>query len=104
MPERPTFPVCVYHEISSERDSAMSVDTKVVHARVQIDCWDTTRIAVRDLNEQVRLCFQRWRGTVAGVVVQDTFIDSQDDYAPELVDGVLLHRRSTDLMIHYLES
>lgn len=104
MPERPTYPAVVYHEVSSTRDSAMGSDPKLVHARYQLDAWDTTRIGARDLNEQLRLAFQRWRGTVGGVVIQDTFIDSQDDFPPELVDGVLLHRRSSDIMVHYLET
>jgi hypothetical protein len=103
LPEKPTLDAVVYHEIAAPREAAMGADPGLVHARYQFDSWSTTRLGARDLAEQVRLCFERWRGTVGAVVVQDTFIDNEQDVAPELVDGVLLHRKISDFIIHYRE-
>ena len=103
MQQDPAYPSCTYSQVSAPREALMGADPGIVHARYQVDCWDTTRIGARDLAKQVRACFQRWRGTVGGVVIFDTFIDDERDLPADLVSNVALHRRMVDLLIHYAE-
>lgn len=103
MPQDPVYPNCTFKLISAPRETAMGVDPGVVNARFQVDCWDTTRTGARDLARQVRACFQRWRGTVGGVVIFDTFIDNEQDLDTDLVSNVAIHHRMVDLLIHYAE-
>ena len=91
MPQNVEMPALSYQRISAERPSAMGVDTGLVRARFQFDCWsgvhrdDTegTFDESRAVFEQVRLALQRWR-TTSGTIVQDTFIvGDQDLYETE---------------------
>lgn len=99
----PPYPFCLYRQISAPREHAMGSEPGIVHGRYQIDCYALTRTEAQDLAAAVRACFSRWRGATAGVVVQDTFIDNEQDTGAELVNSIAVHRRITDLIIHYAE-
>lgn len=69
--------------ISMERIHVMGRDS-LGRARIQIDSWGPTRETAENVNAQVVPAFNRWGGTVAGVVVKDTItlsegIDVQPD-------------------------
>ena len=90
----------VYFPISGERISAMGVDTGLVRERFQFDGWSRTYDGANAVREQLRLALQRWRGTVATVVIQDTFILSRHYRFDPVAE---LHGAGHDAMINYEE-
>ena len=86
MPQNVEMPAVSYRRVSAERISAMGVDTGLVRARFQVDCWSGehddgtvgTFDEARAVAKQVRLALQRWRNT-SGTVVQDTFMIGDQD-------------------------
>lgn len=78
-PEAAILPLVVYQRIGTDRISAMGSDTGLALAEMQVTSWATTPKAARDVKEQVRGALQRWRGTVAGVEVQDSYLDLELD-------------------------
>lgn len=103
LPQNPIYPAMTYSGISGIRETLMGSDPGVVTARYQFSVWDSTYKGVRDLAEQLRLAFERWRGTVGSVVILDTFIDEIMDMPPELVNDVLVRQRVCDFKINYRE-
>jgi len=104
MPQDPTYPTIVYTRISAQRVSAMGSDANLVHSRFQLDAWSNVAKDARDVTEQVRQALERWRGTSGSTVIQDSFIDNQQDSPPELVSNVALYRTITEVMIHHTDS
>jgi hypothetical protein len=104
MPQGPSYPSVVYTRISAQRESAMGSDANLVHSRFQLDAWALLAKDARDVTEQLRLALERWRGTSGTTVIQDSFIDNQQDSAPELVSNVPLYRTITEVMIHHTDS
>ena len=90
----------VYFPVSGERISAMGSDTGLVRERFQFDGWSRTYDGANAIREQLRLALQRWRGTVATVVIQDTFIVGRH-YRFDAVAA--LHGAGHDAMINYEE-
>ena len=86
MPQEVEMPAVSYRRVSAERISAMGVDTGLVRARFQVDCWSGehsdgtvgTFDEAKAVAKQVRLALQRWRNT-SGTVVQDTFMKGEQD-------------------------
>jgi hypothetical protein len=103
LPETPTYPAVTYWITGAPRETAMGSDPGIVHARVQVDAWGLTFAVARNVGEQVRAALQRWRGTLDGTEVLDSFIEDARDQEPELINGVLVRNRQTDLTIHYRE-
>ena len=103
MPQDPAYPSVTYTCISAPREIAMGADPGIVEARYQFSAWGLTYKDVRDLAEQLRLAFERWRGTVGGVTVLDSFVDGVNDLPPELVNDVTVRQRATDFKIIYRE-
>ena len=97
------YPAVTYFVVSAPRETAMGSDPGIVHARMQVECWALKYLDAVNVAEQVRLALQRYRGTVAGTVILDTFIDDMRDFEPELVNGVIVRRREIELMVHYRE-
>jgi len=79
LPQNPTYPACTYNRISSEHIRAMGADPGLARVRIQIDCWETQYSLVKVLQRQVRLAFERWSGTHAGVTVDDSLIETTFD-------------------------
>ena len=78
LPQNPTYPAITYTRVTTERASAMGVDTGVVEAEFRIVCFDETYAEVKAVALQVLDALQRFRGTVDSVVIQDVFIINQD--------------------------
>ena len=74
LPQDPTYPAVIYQQITGSRESAMGSDVGLVEATVQIDSYATTYAGARVLAEAVRVALQRFRGTVASVVISDVFV------------------------------
>ena len=103
LPQNPVYPAVTYSCISAPRETLMGSDPGLVEARYQFSAWDLTYKGARDLAEQLRLAFERWRGTVGSVVVMDTFVEDITDMPPELVNDLIVRQRACDFKIHYRE-
>src|SRR5262245_42213214 len=82
-PEAVPMPLVVYQRISSYRWSAMKVDTGVARARMQVTAWATQATTAKSVKEQVRKALERWSGTVAGMVILDSYIADERDLFEE---------------------
>jgi hypothetical protein len=69
-----TLPFVVYREVSAERISAMGVDTGMVRPRYQVSVFASSWSSARAVAVQVRLALQRFRGTSAGVTIEEIFM------------------------------
>jgi hypothetical protein len=103
LPQDPAYPAVSWFKVSAPRESAMGSDPGLVHARFQVSSWGLTLLNTRDTAEQVRLALQRYRGTLAGTVIQDIFIENEDEIPAELVNGVLVFQIASDFVVHYIE-
>jgi hypothetical protein len=104
LPQNPTYPAVTYDRISAERQSAMGSDSGLVSGRWQVSSWGKTYTDARDIAEQVRKALQRYRGTSSGTVIQDIFIESENDLPPELVDGEAVFQIASDFIVWFVES
>ena len=100
MPEGWSAPAIRYHLISDVRDSAMGDDTGLCRARVQFDCVATTYLVAATLRDAVRARWQRFRGTVSSIEIEDAFIENQQSGFDE-PSGY--HVCTVDVMVHYKE-
>lgn len=101
LPQNPVYPAVTYQVISAERTSAMGADTGLRQTRIQVSSWAPKYADVKAVKEQVRAALQRWRGTVLGVVVQDTFIENESDFFdPEIP----MYHSPIDVMIWHVEA
>lgn len=103
MTQDTAYPAITYQFVSGQRETAMGVDPGVVSTRLVVDSWVDTYAAARDVKEQVRACLQRFRGTLDSTVILDIFIEDDRDEPAELVNGVLVRRRSTEFTVWYRE-
>lgn len=103
LPQKPTYPAVTYTQVSAPREQAMGSDPGIVQARVQLSAWGSSAQSARDVAEQLRAAFERWRGTVGGVVVLDTLDWSTLDAPPELVAGVIVRQRICECRVIYRE-
>ena len=103
LPQNSAYPAVTYSCVSSQRETAMGVDPGIVSARYQFSAWASSYQEARDLAEQLRLTYQRWRDKLGAVDILDTFIEDMDDLPPELVNDVVVHHRFTDFRIIYRE-
>ena len=103
LPQNVTYPAVSYSKVSVERVRAMGADPGLALARFQVSCWATTYAAVRDVGEQVRAALQRWRGTVEGVVIQESFFENEVDlFEPAVGEPTrgIYHRALDFTVIH----
>jgi len=105
LPQNPILPSETYQVISAPREHAMGIDPGTVHARVQVDIYDSTYLGTVSGGKRVRDALSRWSGTATGVTVHDVFIDNERDaFVEQLVGGDrTAWRRSLDFIIHYEE-
>ena len=83
LPQETALPAISFSRASTVRTTAMDADPGLVRARIQVSCWDDDYSDTRDIADQVRSALQRFRGTAASIVVQDTFLESEiDTYDP----------------------
>lgn len=99
------YPFVTYQRISTPRFHAMGVDATTAGARFQLNVYartenNTAYGGAKTVAAQVRAAMRRWKGTVAGVVVQDTMLENEMDLeAPD--DRV--HGVAIDIMIWHSE-
>lgn len=101
LPENVTLPAATYQRISGIRESAMGSDTGVARARIQLSAYDRQYSGANAVKEELRMAFQRYRGTVLGVEIMDIFLENDMDLYEDDVD---MHHLVVDLEVIYRES
>ena len=81
----------------------MGSDLSTASPRFQVSCWAETYLACKNVAEQVRLALQRWRGTVDGVVIQDSFLEGDTDLFEDESDLSGTFQVALDFVIHHRE-
>lgn len=105
LPQDPILPAETYQVVSAVREHAMVSDPGDVHARVQIDIYDSTYLGTVTGGKWVREALSRWGGTATGVVVQQCFLDNEIDAYEQTLEGAdrTVWRRTLDFTVHYRE-
>lgn len=103
LPETPSYPALTYDIVNTDRESAMGVDAGIAAARLQVMVYASKYKDARDVKEQVRGALQRYRGTLAGTEVMDTFVEDDRDEPPDLINGVIVRTRAIEFTLHYRE-
>src|SRR6188508_3257965 len=98
-PQNTAMPYVTYQIVSGERHHVMSRDT-LGRPRIQFDSYGTTRASAEDVNTQVVAAFNRWKGTVASVVVKDSVVES-DGIDQQSDDITLIPRVTSEVFITY---
>jgi hypothetical protein len=103
LPETPTYPALTYEITNTDRESAMGSDPGIAHGRLSIMTYGTTYKSARDVKEQVRSALQRYRATLDGTQIMDTFVEDDRDEPPDLINGVIVRTRVVEFTVHYRE-
>ena len=93
LPQKPTYPCIAYRRQDFNPVSLLGADTTVADTRMDIACFAITYDAMINLSDEIRQCWQRFKGTSDSVVIRDTFIvDISNDYQPdlELYEGTVI--------------
>ncbi len=102
LPASPTFPAMTFQRLKTTREHAMGSEPSIAHPEFQLSAFDTTRAGAQTLAEAIRKDFSRWRGTVLGVVIQDTLLEDQLDGPFDSVNSS--HEVQVDAVIHHQET
>lgn len=105
LPQGVAYPAVTYARIGVARPTAMGQDLGLQSpVRVQLTAWALDYRSAALVAEQLVACWQRFRGTVAGVEILDCFIDNELDLEdPEAVaaDGTQgVYQLPVDLLLH----
>lgn len=101
LPQNPTYPAVVYSFVSGAPVSAMGADVGFTRKRTRVAAWSKTYLEMTQLADAIRQCLERWRGTVNGVVIQDTYVDNA---SLDLYDDISrVYYRPLDFMIVHQE-
>ena len=84
-PQAPLLPYVVFRDVAVVRRHAMGTDAGVLETPVRFTVRANTLDGARLVDTQLRECFARFKGTVAGVIIQDVLIeDTVPDFNPDL--------------------
>lgn len=97
VPDKATLPVIRFFRLSTERPSAMGSDLGLAGASFQIDCWASTQAGMIALRDAVRQAMQRWRDAGGTPVIQDAFIEQEQDHGFEI--DLQAYRGSVDVLV-----
>ena len=100
LPQNPVLPAVVLTRISTDRRECMGASSGVVQARFQLSTKAETVAAGEAVRVQLRAALNRWRGTSAGVVVQDVFLENELELWDE---AALVHDLTLDVLAFYEE-
>lgn len=79
LPQKPVYPAVTYLTVSAVRESAMGSDPGVARRRFSVIAWGATFTSASDVAEQVRAALQRYRGTLDGTEILDSYIELTRD-------------------------
>lgn len=103
LPQSASVPAVVFQRISGVRAHAQDDGGPAgfSEARFQFTCWDDDPDGAKDLGEAVRLAFDGFKGTVAGIRIDRASIANDfDDKDPDSGS----YRRIVDVMFSHAES
>ncbi len=106
LPQDPTLPAETFQVISAQREHLMGGDPGEVHARVQVDIYDSTYAGTASGAKWVMESIDRFCGTASGVQVFDIFFDNEREAFVDKLEGAdrRVWRRILDFQMHYKES
>jgi len=108
LPQRATLPAIVMNQLFTTHDHQLSDLTGLAHARVQCECYASTRLVANSILEAIRSCgIITQKGTTNGVDVRGVRIEDGMSYRDDAAtDGSDEQRYVSvvDLVIDYLET
>lgn len=104
MPQNPTYPAVTYMLVAAPRETAMGADPGIVYAHLQFSAWSLDYLEATQVAEQLRVAFQRWRGTVGDVEILDTLDWMAHDAPPEFLNNVVIRQRICEARVIYREA
>lgn len=96
-------PFVVYQRISSRREYAMGPAPTLAAPRFQFTAYASTKLGAIALGVQVLAAFNRWRGTLQGVTVQDCRCEDERDRTEMLDTETQLRVKEFDFIINHTE-
>lgn len=91
-------PVCAFQRITSERFKNSVADADVRSALFQVGGWSDVYETANAIRTAARNSLDRWKGTVAGVVIQASFIEDEQDLYDEPAE---LHHHVVEVAVWY---
>jgi hypothetical protein len=101
IPQEATLPAVAYQRVSTRRVKAHAAPTGLARVRVQVTCVASSYSAVKALATAVRKAMEGVMGTVGGVGVQGSWLETDAD---EYGDAETLHSVRQDFMIWHTEA
>lgn len=98
VPQEVTKPYISFFKVNHLQVNAMGDDPDLQRDRFQINSHGVKLLDIVAVNAQVKLCLNRWSGTEAGVVIQDTFLENEIDLNDPITDTAF---RAADYAIHH---
>ncbi len=95
-----TPPRVVLYRVSGAPDYTMAGPSGLSRTRVQIDCYETTVGAAKQLARSVRIALSGLRSGV----ISGAFLDQERDLPPDTDGADLVARVSLDFIIHFRET
>lgn len=101
LPQDPIYPAIRYQQLAGSREPTMGSNNGLVNTTVQIDSYSESYAQARQVAEEVRSALQRFRGTVAGVVIEGAFVEGPLDV---FEDQIKKYRVQQDFTVWHRES
>ena len=101
IPQEATLPAVAYQRVSTRRVKAHAAPTGLARVRVQVTCVARTYSEVKALAVVVRKALEGVMGTVGGLAVQGSWLETDAD---EYGDAEGLHSVRQDFMLWHTEA
>ena len=101
IPQEATLPAVAYQRVSTRRVKAHAAPTGLARVRVQVTCVARTYSEVKALAVVVRKALEGVMGTVGGLAVQGSWLETDAD---EYGDAEGLHSVRQDFMFWHTEA
>jgi hypothetical protein len=103
LPKNAVIPAVVYSVISNIPEHHLTGAAAIAQARVQLDCYASTRDAANELGETVRLAIDGQRGTWGSQYIRTCHLDNDLADYDYPIDGSDAKRylRTQDYLVNY---
>jgi len=89
-PAGTALPLVVYQRVSVQREQSLMGPIGVPVITIQLTSYDTSYTSVKSIARAVRLAVDGWTGTTAGVTIQRTTLQTEDDNVEMPADDQML--------------
>jgi hypothetical protein len=79
-PQKPTYPLIVYHKISGWRDHHLQGASGLANPRFQIESWAKTYEGAKTLSEAIRGALDGYTGTADGTKIGSCLLENENDF------------------------